>query len=364
MAEEFEKDATKLYDLLQKDANCKSLLHKHLTADIVSQLKDKETGVKGTLADCIRSGCENTDSGVGIYACDPEGYTTFAPILDKVIMDYHKVTELNHPPHDYGRDQVDAWKDLDPEEKFVVSTRVRVGRSYKGIGFPPVITKEDRAKVETNAMGAFKNFTGELKGEYLPLTGMTEDKKRELIDKHYLFNDHDRFLKSAGGFRHWPDSRGIFLNDDQEKRFLIWVNEEDHLRLISMQMGGDLKGVYLRLINAIETMEKYNTEHKLAFAEREGLGYLTFCPSNLGTTLRASVHIKVPELGKDESVLKALCEQHNLQARGVDGEHSASKGGVYDISNKRRLGLTEYQAINEMREGIAFVIAEEKKLMK
>lgn len=358
-------DATALYDLLHKDKDCKSLLYKHLTADKVSELKDKKTSVGGTLADCIRSGCENTDSGVGIYACDPEGYTVFAPILDEVIKDYHKVDSLNHPPHDYGRDKVNAWPDLDPEGKFVVSTRVRVGRSYKGYGFPPVITKEDRAKIEANAKGAFKNFTSEeLKGDYHPLTGMPEDKKRKLIDDHYLFNDHDRFLASAGGFRDWPDSRGIFLNDHKTNRFLVWVNEEDHLRLISMQMGGDLKGVYLRLISAIETMEKYNSANDLAFAEREGLGYLTFCPSNLGTTLRASVHIKVPELGKDESTLKSFCDKHNLQARGIHGEHSASEGGVYDISNKRRLGLTEFEAIEEMRKGIAEVIAEEKKRMK
>jgi len=321
-----------------------------------------KTKVGGTLADCIRSGCENTDSGVGIYACDPEGYTTFAPILDEVIKDYHKVPELNHPEHDYGREHVDAWQDLDPSGEFVVSTRVRVGRSYKGYGFPPVITHADRAKIESNAEGAFNTFTGELSGKYHPLNKMTADEKQQYTDDHFLFNDHDRFLKSAGGFRDWPDSRGIFFNND--KTFLVWVNEEDHLRLISMQKGGDLKAVYLRLINAIESFEKYNKEKSLEFAERKGLGYLTFCPSNLGTGLRASVHIKVPNLGKDEANLKSLCEKHNLQARGIHGEHTESVGGVYDISNKRRLGLTEHQAIEEMRAGVALVIEEEKKLRK
>merc|ERR1719187_1682580 len=109
-------------------------------------------------------------------------------------------------------------------------------------------------------------------------------------------------------------------------------------------------------------MEKYNKANNHTFAERDGLGYLTFCPSNLGTTLRASVHIGVPLLAKKEADLHAFCDRFNLQARGIHGEHTESVGGVYDISNKRRLGLTEFEAIKEMRDGIRCVIEEEKKL--
>lgn len=353
-------EATKLYDLLKKDANCKSLLSKHLTAERLTELKEKKTKVNGTLADCIRSGCENTDSGVGIYACDPEGYTTFAPVLDAVIKDYHSIDVLNHPPHDYGRDHVNTWENLDPSGEMIVSTRVRVGRSFTGLAFPPCIKDEDRAKIEENAMGAFKTMEGELAGSYHPLDKMTADEQKQHTEDHFLFNDHDRFLRSAGGYKNWPHNRGIYFN--KAKNFLTWVNEEDHLRLISMQMGGDLKAVYLRLISAIEAFEKYNTANGHQFAERDGLGFLTFCPSNLGTGLRASVHIKVPKLAKDESVLKARCAELNLQPRGIHGEHTESVGGVYDISNKRRLGLTEYEAIMEMKTGIEKIIALEKAM--
>merc|ERR1712121_611138 len=128
------------------------------------------------------------------------------------------------------------------------------------------------------------------------------------------------------------------------------------MRFISMQKGGDLKEVYLRLVKAIKEMEK-----KLSFAKRDGLGYLTFCPSNLGTTLRASVHIKIPKLAATPD-FKAFCDKYHIQARGIHGEHTESVGGVYDISNKRRLGLTEIQAIEEMRCGVEAVINAEKKL--
>lgn len=208
--------------------------------------------------------------------------------------------------------------------------------------------------MEKITVAALNTLEGPLKGTYYPLTGMSKEVQKQLTDDHFLFNDSDRFLKAASGYDDWPTGRGIFHTPD--KKFLVWVNEEDHLRLISMQQGGDLKEVYLRLVSAIETMEK-----KLSFAKRDGLGYLTFCPSNLGTTLRASVHIKIPKLAATPE-FKEFCDKLNIQARGIHGEHTESVGGVYDISNKRRLGLSEFDAIMEMKNGVEAVIKKEKEL--
>lgn len=91
--------------------------------------------------------------------------------------------------------------------------------------------------------------------------------------------------------RFWPSGRGIYHNDN--KTFLVWCNEEDHLRIISMQKGGDLGEVYRRLVTAVNDIEK-----RIPFSHNDRLGFLTFCPTNLGTTIRASVHIKVPKLAK------------------------------------------------------------------
>nr|ATG85037.1 arginine kinase [Conus lividus] len=340
----------KLYDRLTHE----SLLKKNLTPDVFELLKDKKTTLGGTLADCIRSGCKNLESGVGIYACDPEAYTVFAPVLDKVIKDYHKVTKLNHPEPDFGDLSKLGFGNLDPEGKMIKSTRVRVGRSHAGYGFPPVLNKKQRLDMEDKTKKALAKLDGELKGTYYPLVGMSKATERQLIEDHFLFKDDDRFLRDASGYDDWPAGRGIFHNPS--KTFLVWVNEEDHLRFISMQNGGDLGQVYTRLVKAIRSLEK-----ELTFAKKPGLGYLTFCPSNLGTTLRASVHIKIPNLSATPGFNK-FCESHNIQARGIHGEHTESVGGVYDISNKRRLGLTEIQAIREMKDGVMAVIAEEKKL--
>ncbi|OWF37579.1 Taurocyamine kinase [Mizuhopecten yessoensis] len=338
-----------------KNGESNSLLKKHLTEPIYNKLKDKVTYLKGTLADCIRSGCNNLDSGCGIYACDAEAYDVFSDVLFPVIKDYHKVDEVKHPNPDFGDIKNLGFGDLDPSKKYIISTRVRVGRSLAGYPFPPTATLKDRMEMEARDKDAFETLKGELKGTYYPLYGMNRATQLQLTEDHFLFNDSDRFLREASGFDDWPVGRGIFHNP--QKTFLVWVNEEDHLRFISMQMGGDLAAVYTRLVTAVQAMEKSG----LKFAHHHKLGYLTFCPTNLGTTLRASVHIRIPKLSTNPE-FKAFCDRFNLQARGIHGEHTESVGGVYDISNKRRLGLTEIEAVQEMRKGVEAVIAEERKL--
>lgn len=91
------------------------------------------------------------------------------------------------------------------------------------------------------------------------------------------------------------------------------------------------------------------------------LGYLTFCPTNLGTAIRASVHIKLPKISKNIEEFNKIAAKYNLQVRGTAGEHSDSGGGIYDVSNKRRMGLTEFQAVKEIYDGVVELIKLEIK---
>ncbi|XP_064652496.1 taurocyamine kinase-like isoform X2 [Lineus longissimus] len=338
--------------------SCRSLVKKYLTPEVYAQVKDRKTKLGGTLAHCINTGIENLDSTIGIMACDPEGYEVFAPLMDNVIKDYHKFPmdqPVKHPACDFGDLNKLPFSDLDPEGRFILSTRVRVGRSVKGIPFPPAIDRKARKLIETKAKAAFSSLEGEYRGKYYSLETMTPADERQLIEDHYLFKNDDRFNEKAGVYRDWCEARGIFHND--AKTFLSWVNEEDHLRIISMQKGGNLGEVYTRLINGINHIGK-----NIDFVYSDRLGYVTFCPTNLGTTMRSSVHMRIPHCAKDEKALNALCAKHNIQPRGVHGEHSESVGGVYDLSNKRRLGLTEIEAATEMANGILAIIAEERRL--
>lgn len=134
---------------------------------------------------------------------------------------------------------------------------------------------------------------------------MNEEDRNQLVEDHFLFKQGDRFLEAAGLNRDWPEGRGIFHNND--KTFLVWINEEDQLRIISMQEGSDILEVFTRLARATQEIEKV-----VRFAHSEELGFLTSCPTNLGTALRASVHVSLPNLGKKMSEMQMIADIFNL----------------------------------------------------
>ena len=139
---------------------------------------------------------------------------------------------------------------------------------------------------------------------------------------------------------------------------MVWINEEDQLRIISMQKGADILSVFRRLSMASTEIEKV-----AKFAHDSHLGYITSCPTNLGTALRASVHIKLPLLGKDKDKFNAIADKYYVQIRGIHGEHTESDDGVYDISNKRRLGRSEKDLVQDMYDGVKAMISAEKELI-
>jgi creatine kinase/arginine kinase len=237
----------------------------------------------------------------------------------------------------------------------IISTRIRVGRNLKDYPLGPQITDAQRLEMEGKISQQLLTFDGDLQGSYFPLNNLTEDQKKSLIEDHFLFKQGDRFLEACGLNRDWPNGRGIFHNVD--KTFLVWVNEEDELRIISMQPGADIKAVFDRLCRACNIITQ-----KIPFAYDEQLGYITSCPTNLGTALRASVHIKLPKLGVQKEEFQKIADHYNVQIRGIHGEHSESNDHVYDISNKRRLGRSTVDLVQDMYNGVKAMIEKEKTL--
>jgi protein-arginine kinase len=106
---------------------------------------------------------------------------------------------------------------------------------------------KQRLELESRIKEALSKLDGDLAGTYKSLVEMSYDERNKLIEEHILYNDaDDKYLRSAGGYDDWPIGRGIFMN--KEKNFIVWVNEEDHIRIISMQKGANLKQVWGRLI--------------------------------------------------------------------------------------------------------------------
>merc|ERR1719232_1016196 len=339
-----------------------SLVAKHVTEDTWDQLKDIKTETSGfTLIQAIACAVEFDNQHCGIYAGDWDSYKDFAPVFDPIIQEYHGISAGSKHTSDMDAGKIKGNINSDVP---VHSARIRVGRSIDGFGLSPGITKEQRVGVENLMKNATATFSGDLAGKYYPLTGMDEKVRQQLVDDHFLFVSGDRNLTVAGMERDWPEGRGIFHND--AKTFLMWVNEEDQLRIISMQMGGDVRGVFERLAKGIKAVQdSVKKESGKDFCLDERFGYIHSCPTNLGTGMRASVHVDLPGWTKHGvEKLQARCEELQLQPRGTRGESGGQTGFTYDISNKHRLGYSEVQLVQKMIDGVNKLWEEDKKYQK
>merc|ERR1711971_902041 len=339
-----------------------SLTAKHVTAEKWAKLGGIVTATSGfTLAKAIACAVEFDNQHCGIYAGDEDSYIDFADVFDPLICEYHGLAGDFKHTSDMDASKITA--NVDPEVP-VHSCRIRVGRSIQGFGLSPGITKQQRIDVEGLMKNAFAKLEGDLAGNYYPLTGMEETVRQQLVDDHFLFVSGDRNLTVAGMERDWPEGRGIFHND--AKTFLLWVDEEDQTRIISMEKGGDVKGVFARLARGIAAVQQsVKAESGKEYALSEQYGYIHSCPTNLGTGMRASVHVDLPGWTKDSvDKLKARCEELAVQPRGTKGESGGQTGHTYDISNKHRLGYPEVQLVQVMIDAVNTLWKEDLEFQK
>merc|ERR1711977_88802 len=349
-----------------------------LTPEMYANLKDKTTSSGVTLAQCIKTGVDNPGhphiKTVGMVACDEESYEVFKELFDPVISARHNGYAADaHQPTNLDISQL-SDTDIDPEGKYVLTTRVRTGRSVRGFQLPPTISFEDRRKLEALCVKALLNMEGDLKGEYFPLNGsksnpaadkpngMSEEKEADLRSKGNLFQEPDSTLLLASGMgRHWPDGRGVFHNNDAN--LFVWVGEEDHLRIVSMQGSRDapsaegkaIKEVVARFIRACDEVQKVLKANGSDFMHNDHLGWVLTCPSNLGTGLRAGTMVKLPKVSARED-FKKLCGAMGLQTRGTGGVDTANVGGTWDVSNADRIGKGEVDLVNTLIEGAAQLV--------
>jgi hypothetical protein len=231
----------------------KSALKKCLTKEIWEEYKDQSDAENVTFKTMIFSGIKNQDSGIGIYAGSHDSYTKFEKLFDQCILDYHQHGKDASHVSDMNADAL-VNADFDEADAAMVnSTRIRVGRNLKGYPLGPGVSREQRNEIMDKVVEACGKFEGDLQGTFYPLKGMDKKVQQQLIDDHFLFKEGDRFLAACNLNRDWPEGRGIFHNN--EKTFLVWVNEEDQLRIISMQQGAGIKQVFDRLCRAATAIE-------------------------------------------------------------------------------------------------------------
>jgi len=358
-----------LPDLSKHNNLCANALRD--TPGLYDKYKNVKTPGGVSLAKCIKTGIDNPGHPhiltCGLVAGDEDCFHTFKDLFDIVIGkrngDY--APDAKHPT-DMDISKLSSTQ-IDPDGKYVLTTRCRTGRSVKGLPLPPACSFEQRRETERVIVNGLNKLQGELKGKYYPLNGsqsmdgaMDGDKEERLRKNGNLFQEPDStLLLSSGCGRHWPDARGIFHNDAEN--FFVWVNEEDQMRIVSMEKGDNIKAIFQRFCDATKAVQASLEDDGYGIMHTDHLGYVLTCPSNLGTGLRAGCMVKVPKFSSRPD-FKDILKKMRLQARGTSGVDSASTGGTWDISNSDRLGMSEVQLCNLFIEGLAQVIRWEKKL--
>ena len=336
------------------------MVRNHLTPEIYAANFGKATSNGVTFDKCIQPSVDFTGKINGLVAGDEESYTVFKDIFDPVINEYHKGfgPEAKHPAP-----ELDASKLVDGEldSKYVKSCRIRTGRSIRGLCLPPAISRAERREVEKTLADALAGLSGDLAGKYYPLIKMTPAEEKQLIEDHFLFQKPEGHLMvNSNAVRDWPDGRGIWHNKD--KNFLVWVNEEDHCRVISMQQGGSMQATFERFCRGLKEVESLMKGKGREFMLSDRLGYLCTCPTNIGTGLRCSVHVQVHKLCQDMERFDKIVLALGLQKRGSAGEHTAAVDDIYDLSNMARLKKTEREFVQQVIDGVKVIVEMEKRL--
>lgn len=228
-----------------------------------------------------------------------------------------------------------------PHDRIVMSSRVRLARNLREFPFPGWAKKAERLLVYESVRTAVENLP-ELKDCYSEaMDKLSALDKQILVERHLISREHA--AKGAGS--------GLVLNRDET--LCVMINEEDHLRMQALRPGLQLRQAWAA-IDAVDSQ----LEKRLTYAFDGDLGYLTACPTNLGTGIRVSAMLHLPGLVLAEQ-MNAIIQSVNklgLAVRGLYGEGTEALGNVFQVSNQMTLGETESGIVERLEKVLAQII--------
>ena len=230
----------------------------------------------------------------------------------------------------------------------VYSTRVRLARNLRQYPFPNKASDTQKQEIEAKIRDALLNGNSVASSQfsYVPLESLSDEEAVSLVERHIVSPE---FIADRR-------NKALLLSDDESTS--IMVNEEDHLRIQVMKEGLSLK-------EAAEAADRWDTllGESLEFAFDPDFGYLTQCPTNLGTGMRASVMLHLPALTESGAMsrISANLSKLGLTLRGSYGEGSQILGAMYQLSNQITLGLSESEAIDNLSAIASQLIEQERK---
>ena len=236
------------------------------------------------------------------------------------------------------------YREHGKDNDVAVSTRVRLARNLNGYPFDGRLTDEAAKEIIEKVWSVFE---GRPDWTFTDFSALSAVERASYAERHIVSPE---FAKKQGP---------CALISNEKRSVYLMVLEEDHLRIQAIMAGFDLAGA----VKAVTETEKLLDE-VLDIAYSEKLGYLTHCPTNLGTGMRASVMLHLPAyLGADGlQSLRNQLGKLGLTIRGMTGEGSAASGGLYQISNQVTLGITEEETISKLDDVIGQIIARERDL--
>jgi protein arginine kinase len=233
-----------------------------------------------------------------------------------------------------------------PESDVVVSTRIRLARNLAGAPFTTRASPHQKAETESHIRESIQSLDAPGPLVYVNVATLPAVDRQFLVERQLI-------SRELAGVLDGP--RGVAFDD--REAVSIMVNEEDHLRLQSMRSGFDLEAAW-ETIDHIDDL----IESRLEYAFSDDFGYLTACPTNVGTGMRASVMLHLPALGLAKQIDKAFkaLQKINLVVRGLYGEGSRALGDFFQISNQITLGKSEVACLSDIRSVIQEIIKYER----
>lgn len=228
---------------------------------------------------------------------------------------------------------MNKWYETKSNNDVVLSTRIRFARNLENYPFPCRLDADGREKVCHTVRDALSDVSG-IKLNYIEMQSLSPKQAVALAERHLISPE---FASPQKG-------RALLLSEDESVSIMLC--EEDHIRIQVIKGGLDLEGAF-ELANRIDDL----LDSKLKFAFDERIGYLTQCPTNLGTGMRASVMMHLPALSKcnQMSRLATTVSKLGLTIRGTFGEGSSAKGDIFQLSNQVSLGISERSALDNLK---------------
>jgi len=232
-----------------------------------------------------------------------------------------------------------------PHDRIVMSSRVRLARNIRDAAFPGWAKKPERIKVLELIRPAVESLP-EMKDSFSEaMDNLSTLDKQILVERHLISREHA--AKSSGS--------GLVLN--REETFSVMINEEDHLRMQALRPGLQIRAAW----EAIDHVDS-ELETKLNYAFNGDLGYLTACPTNLGTGIRISAMLHLPGLVLSEQINPIIqsVNKLGLAVRGLYGEGTEALGNVFQVSNQMTLGESETAIVDRLEKVLAQLIEHEE----